>query len=82
MLLRVIDALGRISIPVHMRRELKLGVGDLVDVDCVGGRISMAPQKPKCQFCGAAKGLSPVKDGYICSDCIDAVAVLKGDDGK
>lgn len=36
---RQTDQLGRLSIPVEMRRQLGIKNGDMVDIECTGSKI-------------------------------------------
>lgn len=44
---KTIDSIGRITIPIDMRRELQLMEGDVVDVICEDNTITI--RKPKAE---------------------------------
>lgn len=44
---KTIDSIGRITIPIDMRRELRLMEGDVVDVICEDNTITI--RKPKAE---------------------------------
>lgn len=54
------DAQGRVILPPHIRKEMNLNAGQLVNVSLDGGAIKIQPIEERCAFCGEA-----TKDQYI-----------------
>jgi transcriptional pleiotropic regulator of transition state genes len=52
---RKIDRLGRIVIPVEIRRRVGLGVGDYVDITVVEDSIVLTPRIERCATCGGPR---------------------------
>ena len=51
---RKVDQLGRVVLPVEMRKALRIDVGDLVMMSAEGDRIVLEKVEQRCVFCGAA----------------------------
>ncbi len=73
---------GCISIPVRMRRTMKIRPGDALDVEEDGrGGISLKPHLPRCVFCSGTEDVELYMGKGICRRCAEAAG--KGDgDGK
>ena len=54
---RKVDQLGRVVLPVEMRKALRIEVGDLVMMSDDGDRIVLEKVEQRCVFCGAAEPL-------------------------
>ena len=50
---RKVDGLGRVVLPVEVRRTLGIDVGDLVDVAVEEGHVVLRKVERGCTFCGS-----------------------------
>ena len=66
---RRIDHLGRIVIPVELRRLLGIGEGDYVGFSADGDRIVLEKMEERCTFCATASDLRPFKGKLVCAAC-------------
>ena len=66
---RRIDHLGRIVVPVEMRRMLEISPGDELEISVQGDSITLSPLKKGCVFCGAEEDLRTYRDKEICPSC-------------
>lgn len=65
---------GVISIPVGLRRELSLQLGDALDVEVDGqGRVILAPHLPRCVFCTSTDGVVTYNGKGICQACANVI---------
>lgn len=64
-----VDALGRIVIPVRLRRSLGLQTNDPLEVYTNDDEIVLRKYIPVCVFCGADEDLEQFKGKYICASC-------------
>ncbi|MBQ5566130.1 MAG: AbrB/MazE/SpoVT family DNA-binding domain-containing protein [Clostridia bacterium] len=71
-----IDNLGRIVIPVRLRRKFDLKSGDTLEVFTEENNIILQRYIPSCVFCGNEDNLSPFDEKYICSQCIQKISAL------
>jgi transcriptional pleiotropic regulator of transition state genes len=67
---RRIDQLGRVVVPVELRRALGLRQGDLVEARLEHGHMVMVKVEPECAVCGGADKLIDMHDKHVCDDCI------------
>lgn len=72
---RRFDELGRISVPVEMRRALGLTPGARVDLKLQGNKIIVTKSKISCTFCGCLDEIKDVKGVRVCQSCIDEIKV-------
>jgi transcriptional pleiotropic regulator of transition state genes len=66
---RRIDGLGRVVVPVEIRRSLNIVDGDLLDIHVEDGRIVMRRIEHSCLFCGSNEQLLTYRDRLVCSNC-------------
>ncbi|MBQ8526055.1 MAG: AbrB/MazE/SpoVT family DNA-binding domain-containing protein [Clostridia bacterium] len=67
---REIDKLGRIVLPIELRRTMELESGDAVEIYVEGSRVILEKYRPSCIFCGSSEEIVSYKDKNICSVCI------------
>lgn len=66
---RKVDQLGRVVLPVEVRRSLGLREGDHVEVAVEGGRILLTKVETRCIFCGAGTELREFAGKRVCAGC-------------
>lgn len=71
---RNIDSMGRIVLPVEMRKSLGVNVGDKVNIELESNRIVITSPKNVCVFCGSKYELLKHLDGYVCHECVKALS--------
>ena len=64
-----VDALGRIVIPVRLRRSLGLKTNDPLEVYTNDDEIVLRKYIPVCVFCGSEEELITYKSKYVCVEC-------------
>ncbi len=67
---RKVDQLGRVVLPVELRRTLGLREGDLVEVMLEGTRILLTKVEARCIFCGSAAELREFAGKRVCAGCV------------
>ncbi len=70
---RKIDELGRIVIPIELRRTLDLEEKDSLEIYVEEDRIILKKYKQTCSFCANADNLVDFKGKYICPECISQI---------
>ena len=68
-IVRRIDELGRVVLPVDMRRVLGLEIRDPVAVFVNEDAIIIRKHQPSCIFCGSEKGIELFRNKPLCSEC-------------
>ncbi len=69
-IVRRIDELGRIVLPVEIRRTLGLAERDQVEIYVDGDSIILRKYQPSCVFCENTKNVVTYKGKTVCHDCI------------
>ena len=68
---RKVDDLGRIVIPMELRRSMGIKVRDPLPIFVEGDRIVLAKPSESCAICGATGGDQVAFKGrQVCSSCI------------
>ena len=74
-IVRKVDELGRVVIPIELRRTLGIGEKDALEIYVDGDRIILKKYEPACIFCGNAESVSHFKGKVICGGCISELPV-------
>ena len=73
-IVRRVDDLGRIVIPMELRRPLGIKVKDPVAIFVEGDNIILTKHKDSCSICGATDSdIVQVKNRPVCSDCVATI---------
>ncbi|MFL0167707.1 AbrB/MazE/SpoVT family DNA-binding domain-containing protein [Candidatus Clostridium helianthi] len=67
---RKIDDLGRITLPMELRRNLGIKIGDPIEIFVEGGDIILRKYQVGCHCCGKMEGLTKILDLDICPKCL------------
>jgi AbrB family transcriptional regulator, transcriptional pleiotropic regulator of transition state genes len=70
---RKVDDLGRVVIPVGIRRSLGIREGDPLDVHVEGDRVILSKPTDECVFCGAKEALRSFRGKPVCGSCAAAI---------
>lgn len=70
-IVRKVDDLGRVVIPIELRRTLMIGEKDPLEIFVEGDSIILRSYKPLCYICGNANELTIIRDKKICRECIE-----------
>ena len=73
-IVRKVDELGRIVLPIELRRTLDIEVKDALEIYVDGAQIILKAYEPACIFCGNAKDVTNFKGKNICRDCLAEMA--------
>ena len=76
-IVRRIDDLGRIVLPIELRRTMDIGIKDMVEIFVEDDRIILKKYHPACIFCGDARDVAPYKGKLICKACMTELAAGK-----
>ena len=75
-IVRKVDELGRIVLPIEMRRTLDIGEKDALDIYVEGSSVILKKYKPSCVFCDATKDITVFKGKNICPKCLKELKEL------
>jgi transcriptional pleiotropic regulator of transition state genes len=73
-IVRHIDELGRIVIPIEIRKRFGLGEKDPLEISVQDETILLSRPRSACVFCGAGDDLEEYRGRSVCRSCIDALA--------
>ena len=73
-IVRKVDELGRIVLPIELRRTLDIAERDALEIYVDGGSIVLKKYEPACIFCGNAKDVTTFKGRNICPACMEEIA--------
>lgn len=69
-IIRKVDELGRIVLPVELRRTLEIGERDELEIFVDDDKIILQKFDPSCIFCSCADGLVTYLGKNVCRECI------------
>lgn len=69
-IVRKLDELGRIVLPMELRKTLDLKVRDSIEITVDKGVIILKKYSPACIFCGKETKVTDFKDKNVCSKCL------------
>jgi len=72
-IVRKVDELGRIVLPIELRRTLDIAERDSLEIFVDGPSIVLRKYQPSCVFCDSAKNVINFKGKNICPACIKAL---------
>jgi transcriptional pleiotropic regulator of transition state genes len=70
-IVRKVDELGRVVLPIELRRTLDIAVKDALEIYVDGNSIILKKYEPACIFCGDAKDVNSYKGKNICPKCLE-----------
>lgn len=76
-IIRRVDELGRIVIPIEIRNKFGIKEKDPIEIFVDGNMIAMKKYEPNCIFCGSTRNLKKYCDKLMCRKCILEVSKLK-----
>ena len=74
-IVRKVDELGRIVLPIEIRKIMDINIKDPVEIFTDDDKIILKKYQPSCVFCGNADNVVYFNNKRICADCL---ATLKG----
>ena len=68
-IVRQLDQLGRVVIPIELRRTLNIGEKDALEVFVNGDQIVLRKYAPGCVLCGSLDQLHDIEGKQVCMEC-------------
>ena len=75
-IVRKVDELGRIVLPIEMRRTLDIAEKDALEIYVEGSSVILKKYTPSCIFCDTAKDVSEFKGKNVCPKCLKELRSL------
>ncbi len=70
-IVRKVDELGRIVLPIELRRTLDINERDSIEIFVENNQVILKKYEPACIFCGNASNVENYKGRNICQDCLN-----------
>lgn len=68
-IVRKVDELGRVVLPIELRRTLGIDIKDAVEIYIDGDAIMLKKYVPGCVFCNNVDKLIEFEGHHVCSEC-------------
>ena len=75
-IVRKVDELGRIVLPIEMRRTLDIAEKDSLEIYVEGTSVILKKYKHSCIFCDSNKDVVQFKGKNVCPKCLREIAEL------
>jgi AbrB family transcriptional regulator, transcriptional pleiotropic regulator of transition state genes len=73
-IVRKIDELGRLVLPIEIRRTLGIEERDPMEIFVDGDHIILRKYQRVCVFCGNSEAVGTYKGKTICKNCLTELA--------
>ena len=70
-IIRKVDELGRVVIPIEIRNKFDIAEKDPIEIYVDGSSIVLKKYEPNCIFCGSNKNLVNYNEKLVCEKCIE-----------
>ena len=75
-IIRKMDELGRVVIPIEIRNQFGIAEKDPIEIYVDGSNIVLKKYEPNCIFCGNTKNLIDYNNKLICEECSEKIGEL------
>ena len=76
-IVRKVDELGRIVLPIEMRRTLDIVEKDALEIYVDGESMILRKYQAACVFCDSTKNIVSFRGRNVCADCIGKISEKK-----
>lgn len=74
-IVRRVDELGRVVLPIELRRTLNITDKDSLEIYVEGEKIVLKKYEPACIFCGSATDIGVFHGKNVCRSCARQLTV-------
>ena len=75
-IVRKIDELGRVVIPMDLRKRFDLKEGDAVEIYIQDNMIVLKKYQPFCIFCGGSNDVFSISGKMMCKECAQRAKII------
>ena len=72
-IIRKVDELGRIVLPIELRRNLDIAERDELEIYVDGDNVILHKHEASCIFCGSMRDLRTLRGKQVCRSCREAL---------
>ena len=76
-IVRKVDELGRIVLPIELRKTLGIQDKDPLEISVDEGCILLTKYQPSCVFCGETADVIPFRGKNVCPACRRALTFVR-----
>jgi AbrB family transcriptional regulator, transcriptional pleiotropic regulator of transition state genes len=76
-IIRHLDELGRIVIPIEIRKRFGLTERDALEIAVKNQTILLSRPKSTCVFCGSTRAVLGYRDQGVCQSCLAELTATK-----
>lgn len=76
-IVRKVDELGRIVLPIELRRTLDIAEKDSLEIFVDGGSIVLKKYQPACVFCDESRDVINFRGKNVCPNCKKELTQMK-----
>jgi transcriptional pleiotropic regulator of transition state genes len=69
-IVRKVDELGRIVLPIELRRTMGIAERDPLEIYVDGNTIVLRQFQDSCVFCNSSNDVTVFKGKNVCNDCL------------
>lgn len=73
-IVRKLDNLGRIVLPIELRKTLHYADNEALEIFTEGDSIVLRKYETSCIFCGNSKNITSFKNKCVCQKCIEKLS--------
>lgn len=73
---RRLDKLGRIMLPMELRRNLEISNDDPIEIYVEGSSVVLRKKECACMLCGQEKDVLEFKSRRVCRNCLETLRSL------
>ena len=73
-IVRKVDELGRIVLPIELRRTLNINEKDSLEISVENDKIVLQKYEPACIFCGNTENITEFKGKNLCTECVKEIS--------
>ncbi|MTV49745.1 AbrB/MazE/SpoVT family DNA-binding domain-containing protein [Heliobacillus mobilis] len=77
-IVRKVDELGRVVIPMELRRVMGIGDKDGLEIYVEDEKIILKKYEPACVFCGSANDVQNYRGKVVCKECAESMSKMVG----
>lgn len=73
-IVRKVDELGRIVLPIELRRTLDIDERDSLEIYVDNGAVVLQKYEPSCVFCNDSEDITSYRGKTVCRKCMEELA--------
>lgn len=73
-IVRKVDELGRIVLPIELRKNLEINIKDSLEIYVDGSSVILKKYQPACIFCSEATDIVQFQGKNICASCLNKIS--------